>query len=227
MGKSKNFNCLANTVTITALVALLLSFGYLSKQINLLVETVVLIGFMFSFNFFLFTKREINRANILIWLFGSFYLILKQLLNFSHYEFLSGAFTPFWIIPSIVGISVGISVIVLIRKSTKLWGKVGYFVLVAFISTVLLSTIIANLNYALDFNEPTKMIVTIEDKDIDFGRRFSPTKYKLRFTQNDKKHYVQVPYSDYCKYNIGNIYELAVYDGAFGEKFYMSTKYQN
>lgn len=205
MTKSKSqLKWLATTITIVSLISLLLSFGFLSKQINILVEIIILVVFVLSFNFFLFTKREMNNANVIVWLFGSFYLIIKQFLNFRHYRFFSGAFTPFWIIPLIIGVGAGIVTIIAIWKNTKFWGKVGYFILVAFVITALLSAIITNLNYALDFSEPTKTIVTIEDKNIDFGRK-SPTTYKFAFTQNDKKHYIQVPYSDYCKYNIGNI----------------------
>lgn len=225
MTKSKSqLKWLATTITIVSLISLLLSFWLLSKQMNILVETIILVVFVFFFNFFLFSKREMNNVNVIIWLFGSFYLIIKQFLNFRHYRFFSGVFTPFWIIPLIIGVSTGVVTVIAIWKNSKLWGKLGYFILVAFVITALLSAIITNLNYALNFSEPTKTIVTIEDKNIDFGRK-SPTTYKFAFTQNDKKHYIQVPYSDYCKYNIGNIYELAIYEGAFGEKFYMSTKY--
>ena len=217
-------NKLATTVTIVSLVVLLLSFGYLSRQINLLIETTVLFSYVFFFNLFLFTKRDMNDGNILIWIFGSFYLVIKQCINFSHYSFLSGGLTPFWIIPLIIGLSAGILLVAFMWKNIKFWDKVLFFVILTAVITIFLSIMITNLNYALDYKEHTKTIITIEDKRVSGGYK-KLTTYKFRFTQNDKKYYVEVPASDYAKYRVGDIYDIVVCEGAFGEEFYISGKY--
>lgn len=220
----KNSGVLATIITIVSIAALLLSYGYLSKQINILVQVALFLVLLFFFNLFLFTKREMNNLHTVVWLFEIFYLVIMQLINFSHYEFLSGYFTPFWEIPLLIGTALGITVIVLIWKQSKFWGKLGYFILVVFITTALLASVITNLNYALDFSEPTKTVITIEDKDIDL-RRKAPASYKFRFVKGSKKHYVEVPASVYNEYDVGDIYDLVVYNGAFGEEFYICADY--
>ncbi len=218
----KNSDALGTIVTIVSIATLLLSYGYLSKQINILVQVVLLLILLFFFNFFLFARKETTNLHTAVWMFEMLFVFLSLFINFRYFSFLKKGIIPFWQIALAVGIAAGVAATAFMCKHTRFWGRIGCFALSFFLVAFTVEMMIANLNYALDFSKPTKTIITIEDKDFDYNRR-SPNSYEFEFTIDGREFDIEVPSSVYDEYDVGDIYELIVYNGAFDEAFYMSN----
>jgi hypothetical protein len=106
------------------------------------------------------------------------------------------------------------------KKRTK-GTKIGIFLIVCFVSVFVVWANIANLNYVLDFSEPEAYRVNIEDKD-HTRRRKGIDWYTFTVTVNGKPVDIEVSASEYNAYEIGDMYTVNLYKGAFGEPFFIA-----
>jgi len=82
---------------------------------------------------------------------------------------------------------------------------------------------ICTLNFTLDQSTPTYESFIIIDKKIQTGSR-SITSYELKVQRNEKSFYISVDDSVYYSFEIGDEFNLAIYNGAFNVKYYIYEK---
>ncbi len=83
-----------------------------------------------------------------------------------------------------------------------------------------------SLNYALDTSTPTEYEYQITDKTISSGHRrrgrSGSKSYYLWLETGEGEMKFSVTKGDYENYEIGDVYTVALYDGAFDEPYYIS-----
>ena len=129
------------------------------------------------------------------------------------------------IISVVLGIALVVSMLKISAIKNKFWGSVGCFLLGTGLSIAILAVALGNLNYALDQTIPEIVTVTIEDKDIDRNRKRSDD-YEFIFTVEKEKHSVKVPHKVYYDYEIGDTFEIKIYQGAFDYPFIMADMWE-
>lgn len=123
-------------------------------------------------------------------------------------------------------IGMGVTVFFLCRhkirlKDNRLSEKLGLVFAVGFAVFVFCTYTAYNLNYALDFSDPVIYTVEIEEKDIVSGYKQS-TRHSFTFTIEGKTVKLNIPKSDYYAYEVGDVYTVKCYEGAFGDNFYLN-----
>ena len=170
-----------------------------------------------------------NSENGAVALIGTLLFIpLLSLINsvyfVGRYTYLNGWF-PLRNAVIIVSIIFGAALVVLMLKISaikkKFWGSVGCFLLGVTMSIAMLAITLGNLNYALDRSTPEIKTVTIKDKDIDLNRK-SADDYEFIFIVDGESYSVEVPSEIYYDYEIGDTFDIKIYQGAFNCPFFMA-----
>lgn len=139
---------------------------------------------------------------------------------FSHYTYTSGAFMPFLGISLVIGIIVGIVYGFFHRDRINSTHWIFMF-LVSLIVFFVVNIYISHFNYILDTNEPERCIAVIEDKEHRRNRK-SADSYEFQLTVDGETFDLDVPFSEYDKYEIGDTYVFTKYQGAFNEPFFIA-----
>lgn len=170
-----------------------------------------------------------NSENGAVALIGTlFFIPLLSLINsvyfVGRYTYLNSWF-PLRNAVIIVSIIFGAALVVLMLKISaikkKFWGSVGCFLLGVMMSIATLVITLGNLNYALDRSTPEIKTVTIKDKDIDQNRK-SADDYEFIFIVDGESYSVEVPSEIYYDYEIGDTFDIKIYQGAFDHPFFMA-----
>jgi len=74
------------------------------------------------------------------------------------------------------------------------------------------------INYAFDSGMTETYVVDITDKEM--SRRRKPDAYEFEYVINGEKHDVEVPFSVYQSYDVGDPFKLYKFKGALGKAFY-------
>lgn len=172
--------------------------------------------------------KEKTCAKTWIFLFiASLYPIIQSFRSSNDYSFASQTPLPFWEIPLIISIILAITVTVKwLRERTNIPARIGYFVLIVFVSFFVLWSPIIHLNFVLDFSEPEQCYAIIEEKDIDRLRK-SPDIYKFKVSIDGESYSLTVSMLEYEQYKVGDIYVFERYNGAFNMPFYISDPASN
>ena len=139
---------------------------------------------------------------------------------FSHYTYTSGAFMPFWRISLVIGIITGILYGISHRDRVNSTHWIFMF-LVSLIVFFVVNIYTSHLNYILDTNEPERRIAVIEDKEHNRHRK-SADSYEFQLTLDGETFDLDVPFSEYNKYEVGDTYVFTEYQGAFNEPFFIA-----
>jgi hypothetical protein len=131
-------------------------------------------------------------------------------------------FLHFWEIPLILSLLLtGVTVFFLVKgsielKDDRLSERIALPFLVLFMSFILLTFTVENLNCALDTSEPAAYTVTVKDKHRSAGKM---TRCFLTVTVEGQELDLDVPLSDYREAEIGDPVVVEVYEGAFGRAY--------
>ncbi len=154
------------------------------------------------------------------WIVLASLLFSCLLISANSYTFTDGSFFPFWqwLLPisAVIG---ALAVPLFLRIKLRFWSSVGSFVLTVFFAFMLLECYTCHLNYALDDSEPQSYVLRIEGKDLDLHRK-SPDSYEFIFTVEGKPLELEVSRSTYRRFEVGDLYPVRLYKGAFGKSFY-------
>lgn len=160
-----------------------------------------------------------------------FYVGIFAIINLiglsSDYHFINGS--PFWIISIVFGLIISGVVIYKVfgkhnykndtNKNTG--GMVVLFLVVALFACVGIRSVIVNLNCVLDTKAPEKCEAVIKDKR-QINRRKGTDSYEFKISVDGDTFYLDVPYSDFHKYDSGDIYRFTKYQGALDQSFYIA-----
>ncbi len=176
--------------------------------------------------------RDSDNTNMLLTFEAVFYLIF--VLDFSRYTKQTNKLA-FLLIPIIISICFSaLATIVgsLVLKKRKSWAQkkakkehVGPLILVAFF-TLIFSWMISyitvdNLNYVFDSSRPASYSAKIVDKSYT-GRNRNIRSYRLKLEINGETVWIYVTSSQYSSYSAGEDFEVNLYNGAFGEQYFIS-----
>ena len=131
-------------------------------------------------------------------------------------------FLHFWEIPLILSLLLtGVTVFFLVKgsielKDDRLSERVALPFLVLFMSFILLTFTVENLNCALDTSDPIPYTVTVQDKHRSAGKM---TRCFLTVTVEGQELDLDVPLSDYREAEVGDPVAVEVYEGAFGKAY--------
>ena len=131
-------------------------------------------------------------------------------------------FLHLWEVPLVLSLLLtGITVFFLVKgsielKDDRLSERVALPFLVLFMSFILLTFTVENLNCALDTSDPIPYTVTVQDKHRSAGKM---TRCFLTVTVEGQELDLDVPLSDYREAEVGDPVAVEVYEGAFGKAY--------
>ena len=153
---------------------------------------------------------------------GGLVSFIGSVYTVSAYSFYKEPFIPFWEISLALGLAVGIFVTVKwVWKGTGWGGRIGSLVLCTVLAFFLCWIPLCHLNYLLDFEPPAEKQAVIEEKDVVRHRK-SPDSYEFELTVDGESFDLEVGWSEYGRYEVGDTYTFKAYKGAFGKPFYMA-----
>ncbi|MBQ8551778.1 MAG: hypothetical protein IJ428_03080 [Clostridia bacterium] len=160
------------------------------------------------------------------WLIVFFLIFIEFAGNCRHFTFVNNAFLHCLPYAALFGILSGVCAVFVQYKPNKRASEhMGAFISATLILAIFFYFYAANLNYALDTAEPSEYMLAVTEKDKDRGTSRSPTTYDFTFIADGKEINVKIPKSHYDAYDIGDLYPVQKYSGAFGEPFYISKAY--
>lgn len=168
-----------------------------------------------------FRKDQINKP-----LLGATVVLGLMLMRFNmDYTFWDGK-EHYWLISLVLALLVGAAGCYLmikgliVLKDDRISEKICWCFLVTFVAFVLFWTTANNLNYLLDFSQPQQCFMTIAEKDIDSSR--SGTYYEFALVYEGKEIELDVSQSEYYQYEIGDNFPVDLYQGFFGDAYYIA-----
>lgn len=219
MKANDNWLVTAKIVTALSIVLFLLSM-VLPDKIRILVNIVLLLVLMYYLAISMLNKLTIGKLS-LIWTTEVVCFGLLLFIQSDYYFFTGNGTMTFYVVSLMVGVSLGILLPVLKRetlKSLSVCIKKG--VVIAFCATLVSIIVLPNLNYVLDFSKPQFMSVEISGKKANNVFR-GPDTYEFMFESEGETYFINVPENIYDEYRSGDTFQLLVYNGAFGEEFYI------
>ncbi len=105
-------------------------------------------------------------------------------------------------------------------KDDRMSEKVCWCIISTFAAFILFWSTANNLNYVLDYSLPDQYQMTIVDKEIVSTR--SDTHYELTLVYKEKEIDLNVTQSTYFQYEIGDRFPVELYQGFFGDSYYIS-----
>lgn len=194
-----------------------------SSQVLLLIDIIVFFIWLIYIGALLLIKKE--KYLILNW--ETIFLGISVCISFKDYTFIDNSF-PFWELPLIIAFIALIATIVLlvseffVPKDNRKSERIAWPILVAFFAFFLTWSIICNLNYALDFTEPQIYTATVVEKEIITHSRGRTSDYVFHLLVGERKIKMYVSQTEYYHYDENNNFPVKLYDGAFGEPFFIS-----
>lgn len=95
------------------------------------------------------------------------------------------------------------------------------FIMATFIATGFFLVAATNLNYMLDFSRPEQYTLLVIDKDTDTHVK-APTEYQLILLYEEREITMNVSLSEYQTYEIGDYFQVELYQGFFGDAYYIA-----
>lgn len=174
-----------------------------------------------------FKRREEENSWLVSWgvpigIVGGLVSFIGSVYTVSAYSFYKEPFIPFWEISLALGLAVGIFVTVKwLWKGAGWGGRIGGVILCTVLVFFLCWIPLCHLNYLLDFEPPAEKQAVIEEKDVVRHRK-SPDSYEFELTVDGESFDLEVGWSEYDRYEVGDTYTFKAYKGAFGKPFYMA-----
>ena len=147
-------------------------------------------------------------------------LFFRLLFSTDRYSFLSGGL-PFWQVTLAVTLPV-VAVVMwlwLWRLVKTVGARLGSALLFVLLIGMVVWAYVVHLNYVLDTNPPKVHTLKIENKKVDNNRK-SADDYEFKFTINGQALWHEVSWEEYHAYEIGDVYNLAENQGAFGVPYF-------
>lgn len=170
-------------------------------------------------------KSEFELFDVTFWVLMYITILLSSLFRCLMYSFTESVFIPFLPAAIITGVVFGtLTTCLTLKKRLTKDVRIKVFLLSSLLVAFVAWPFTVHLNYALDTSNPAQYYIKIQDKE--FSNRWRlPDSYKFEFAVNDKPFSVDVPSSDYAKYEVGDTYLLYRYEGAFGVPFFITGNY--
>ncbi len=136
-------------------------------------------------------------------------------------------YLKFIILPAILAIATIPITVILLEKGKIELDKPTFtegvltVLAVSFLSFIMLFLTICNLNFSLDFSTPTEERAIIKDTYFSGGGR-TPTHYSLLLDINGEEIEFEASPEEYLTHDVGDIFYVELYKGAFGAKYYIS-----
>ena len=170
-------------------------------------------------------KPEFELFDVTFWVLMYITILLSSLFRCLMYSFTESVFIPFLPAAIITGVLFGtLTTCLTLKKRLTKDVRIKVFLLSSLLVAFVAWPFTAHLNYALDTSDPAQYYIKIQDKELSRKWRL-PDSYEFEFTVNDKTFSVDVPSSDYGKYEVGDTYLLYRYEGAFGVPFFITGNY--
>ena len=189
--------------------------------LNATVLTFVGIGYLLFIN----VMQDKNNKPLC---YATAMLSLVLLLQMQYYSYLDGK-THFWIVSLVLASLAGIAVYCLIHRGLNwlldedtILERISVCFIVTAIVFVLSWSTANNMNYFLDFSEPEEYCMTIVDKQMRSSR--SGTYYELVLVYNENEVTLGVSQSTYFQNEIGDVFSVALYQGFWGEPYYIADE---
>ena len=169
-------------------------------------------------------KKRIDKISIFMAFVFITVLLIRQMFVSDRYRYINTTLFPLWYVALGIGVVLGILCFVLLKKiGLDIKTCIGTFLIVCFLSFIILGVSFGHLNHALDDNEPIKYEVTIENKHRNSGGRRGITRYKFQVTVEGDTFEIQVPSDHYYDLNKGDVYIIEYHVGAFNEPYYIGV----
>ena len=176
--------------------------------------------FLLAAEFVFFKGEHVTR--IFIWMGLVFLSLMGLVFTVGAYTFYDEPFLPFWRISLILGAVIGVFLTAKLVWRNQKWGiRLLSYVVFAFIAAGGVMITAMNLNYLLDTRPPAEIQTVIKDKHVHTSTRSANT-YHFEVTVNGEFVELDVPWTEYRKYDEGDVYTFRKYGGAFGEPFYIA-----
>ena len=146
---------------------------------------------------------------------------LVSIARFFDYTFVGDPIAPFWLVSLPIGLAITVyTTVKWVVGKAKPWAVICFFIILLLIFFLAVEMYISHLNYALDFDEPTKINAPIIEKDYTFHSKGADT-YEFKFMINGEEVWLEVGVVEYETNEIGDVYRFKQYKGAFGVEFYI------
>lgn len=148
--------------------------------------------------------------------------VLYSIVTANYYTFEHKIPFPFWYIALGIAILAGgflTKIYVSITYDTK--KRTGIFFFSVVLIFLLVGSVFAHLNYALDSAEPERYTVTIEDKVRQSRHHRGSFTRKVTVTVNGKTVNIRIPKEQYFGLDEGDLYVIEYHKGAFNEPYYI------
>ena len=139
-----------------------------------------------------------------------------------YYSYTHGSLL-FWIFPLILSVIISTVTAILLGKKLRFWSCVGCFFAFLAVSFVFSASLLPHLNYILDFQKPQQHQVVIQEKDWRTRRRGFDD-YELEFEIDGRAVSLDVSEFIFDQYEVGDVYPLLEYRGAFDVPFYLGSQ---
>ena len=138
------------------------------------------------------------------------------------YSFYTESFFPFWEVSLALGLAVGIFVMIKwVWKGNDWGGRIGSVVVCTALVFLLCCMSFCHLNYLLDSRPPVEKQAVIEEKQVHRNAKSSDY-YEFELTVDGETFDLKVDRREYDQYEVGDIYTVYEYKGAFGKPFYIA-----
>lgn len=150
--------------------------------------------------------------------------VMYSIVTSEYYTYENRITFPFWYIALGIAILAGgflTKIYVSITYDTKKGTAIFFFSVVLIF--LLVGSIFAHLNHALDSAEPERYTVTIEDKVRQSRHHRGSFTRKVTVTVNGKTVDIKIPKEHYFDLDEGDHYVVEYHQGAFHEPYYMGV----
>lgn len=209
---------------IMTLMASILWQGFLIPSERLVILNATVLTFV-GFGYLLYLNVMLDKNNKpLCW--ATVFLFFVLLLQMRYYTYLDGK-THYWVFSLVMALLAGIVACYFIHRGLR-WlldedtvlERICVCFVVSFAVFMISWSTANNINYFLDFSEPEEYCMTIADKDIDSSR--SGTYYEFTLVYEGKEIELDVSQSEYYQYEIGDSFSVDLYQGFFGDAYYIA-----
>lgn len=206
-------------------VALITTKLWMPTQMVVLLHVIALYLHVIAFIVIFALKWGSRHMVSVLALFLSFFYVASYLLLTDRYSFFGGIPNAF-VFVALLSAAV-ITVVLMITAASALWrgrkwlGRIGWVLLILFLTFAIFLVSIIHLNYALGDETPQAWSAQIEDKDYHHSRK-GRDRYEFIMTIDSETVDVEVTFAEYYAYEVGDIYTVYRYEGAFGKPFYLA-----
>lgn len=129
----------------------------------------------------------------------------------------------FWLVSLVLAIiAMALTIFICIHRRRPVGESIAYVICVPLLFWLASCVTMGNLNYSLDFSEPTEMVVEIEDKEVHVSSgKGTTTHYELAVEIDGNKVILEVSEAHYDDTMVGDDITVSCYNGFFRAPYYI------